>query len=1425
MTVAPQSAARPARGETRRAAALELVVLALLAYVPFLLSSPGKVSADTKAYLYLDPARLLERAPYLWDPHIGAGAVPHQNIGYLFPMGPYYRLMDLVGVPDWVAQRVWLGTITFAAVLGARWLFSMLGIRRVGALAGALVFMLTPYQLAFTARTSALLLPWAGLPWLVGLTIRATRRGGWRDPVLFALVTLVIGGTNATSLLIVGIAPFLWLVLEASRGRAEASAALRVAGRIALPTIAVSMWWAIGLRTQGAYGLPVLQLTESLRTISASSLPADLLRGLGNWFFYGGDRLGFSVDQAADFANDRLVLLLTFAVPILALAAAAVLRWRFRAYCVLLVVVGTLVGVGAWPYDDPSLVGRAFDSFASDSSLGLALRNTPRVVPIVVLGIAGLLGAAVAAVPRERLRIAAAGLVGALAIAAFAPVWIDGYLSEHNIGPEEIPAYWHDAAAAIDAEGDATRVLELPGANFAAYRWGTIVDPLTPGITDRPWIGREVLPFGTAGTVNLLEALDHRLQEGTFEPDSLAAIARLFAAGTVVLRSDLAFERFDTPRPRAVWQLFTDPLPAGIAAPTDFGTPVPNQPDPALPMLDERALATPASAPNPPPVALFPVERPVSIVHTAPSNRPVVLSGDGEGLVDAAAAGLLDGRSLTLQLASLTDAQLRRVLRAGADLVLTDSNRRRAQNRFASVRDVTGATERAGQEPLVDDLDDQRLDVFPGAGDRARTVAEQRGGIVDATDYGDLATYTPEDRAVHAVDGDLTTSWRVGGGGDATGQRLVLRPARPVRADQVVLVQPQVGERNRVLTRVRVSVNGREPVAVDLGAESLTAEGQVVPFPDAEVRRLEVETVATDVVGGPGSSPVGFAEVRLEGVEVDETVRLPVDVARRIGGDATGHAVTVVLSRLRYDARERHRRDEEPRLSRRVVLPDTRTYELAGTVRVDPRAADGVLDEVLATTVPGISFTSSGRIAGDVEARASRAFDGDRATAWVAPLGTQEGQWIEATSATPLTFEGIELRVVADGLHSVPTRIRVEVDGAVSTVVDLPAIADSTLRGGTELVRLPLEPVTGSSIRLVVDQTRPVVTTDDRTVGAIALPVAIAEVGIVGLPDSPAAAGEGPMGAGECRDDLLEVDGSAVPVAVASEASGANPANGFGFTSCGGTLALTAGSHTVESASGITTGIDVDRVVLSSDARGAAVPVAVQGAPLGASGADVRVVDSGPTSFDLRVRTDGEPFWLVLGQSRSDGWEATLASGSDLGAPTLVDGYANGWFVRPDRAGTVDIRLRWTPQRFVWLGIACSLLAIIGCFVVIVATRRRRTAVSSPTGDDTEPALVSPLRYAGSSRSTKAVMIAAVGAAVGAAIVSRWWIGVGVGVATVVAARIQSGRIVVSAGAPLALALAKAAGIPELGWLAVLLLAVDALLTRLWRGEQRMSET
>src|SRR5690606_32152804 len=133
-------------------------------------------------------------------------------IGYLWPMGPWYWFFETLGFPDWVAQRLWLGTLLFAAALGVRFLLSTLGWRDARgpggggghAVLGAwLTYMLGPCILDAAARISVILLPWAGLPWLIALTVRALRNGGWRDPAWFALVVLTVGGINATALIMV----------------------------------------------------------------------------------------------------------------------------------------------------------------------------------------------------------------------------------------------------------------------------------------------------------------------------------------------------------------------------------------------------------------------------------------------------------------------------------------------------------------------------------------------------------------------------------------------------------------------------------------------------------------------------------------------------------------------------------------------------------------------------------------------------------------------------------------------------------------------------------------------------------------------------------------------------------------------------------------------------------------------------------------------------------------------------------------------------------------------------------------------------------------------------------------------------------------------------------------------------------------------
>ena len=97
-------------------------MLAVLAYAPLLAVRPGVVTPDTKTYLYLDPLRFLSQVPFMWNPTVALGTVTHEYIGYLLPMGPFFAVFHLLGVPVWVAQRLWLGSILFAAGAGILYL-------------------------------------------------------------------------------------------------------------------------------------------------------------------------------------------------------------------------------------------------------------------------------------------------------------------------------------------------------------------------------------------------------------------------------------------------------------------------------------------------------------------------------------------------------------------------------------------------------------------------------------------------------------------------------------------------------------------------------------------------------------------------------------------------------------------------------------------------------------------------------------------------------------------------------------------------------------------------------------------------------------------------------------------------------------------------------------------------------------------------------------------------------------------------------------------------------------------------------------------------------------------------------------------------------------------------------------------------------
>jgi len=1327
---------------------LFLVVLAGLSYTPSFLTRPGMIAADSKQYLYLDPGRLLSSAISMWNPDVGAGTVTHQNIGFLFPMGPYYWIVQQLHIPMWVGQRFWMGSLFFFAGAGVLFAARLLGLSRAGAIAAALMYTFTPFVIDYIARISVILMPWAALGWMVGLVILAVRRGGWRYPALFAVVVALVGGVNATSILLVGLAPFLWLLYAVFVTReATWKRAVGVVWRLGILCFGVSLWWAAGLWAEGAYGLNILKFTETIPTVTATSLSSEVLRGLGYWYFYGQDKLQPWTSASTGYTQTLWIIAVSFAVPAVCVALGALARWRYRAFAVLLVLTGVVIAVAAYPFDNPSPLGRVLKAAGSGSTVGLAMRSSNRVIPLVLLGLALLLGAGISALVASNrwLGWSVLALASALVLSNLTPLW-EGTLVATNLArPQTLPRYVTQAATYLNENGGTTRVLGLPGEDFGYYRWGVTADPVWPGLLLRPYLARGVVPQGEPASVNLLQAIDESVQDGVFVPSTLAPIARLFSAGDILFESDEQYERFNTARPQPLWLQLVNPA-TGLGAPVSFGKPT-IYPTLVYPLQDETQLGIATGAPLPPPVAVFAVSNPRPLVRAEWTSLPILVAGDGQGLVNASATGLLDSASAIFYSASLAkEPKTRRaLLRDGAVLVLTDTNQHAADT-WGSITDNVGYVEQAGENPPADQPGEVNLPVFPGAGTDTQTVTTLSSvKSVRASAYGNPITNAPEDRAFNAFDGNPSTRWAEGAFSAATGATLTVTLDKPVTASQITLLQPQTGPRNRHITRVTLSFGRGRPVQATLTATSRRPPGQTVSFTTRTFSRLTIRIDATSSGTRDqynGYSGVGFAEVTIPGVApATQTLQLPTDLLSEAGTASLAHELVVLFNRLRAPSVP-PRSDPEPAMSRSFTLPTARTFNLGGTARVSPLDPDPVIDQILDRTAAGPSLASlgppvpaptsatgrgtrivfansSGRLPGDLNAGADAAVDGNPATAWMPGFGRQVGNWLSYTFDRPVTLSGLDLSVVADGRHSIPTSLTITMSSG-SDQVPLPPIADGRGRaqGSTTTVPISFPTLTGQQVKITIDAVRRLTQRDYYSGRRQTLPVGLAELGLpAGAPATPAAVPT------RCLAGLLSIDGTPIDVSVGGSSASALDGDGLIVGGCGNSLdgiTLSAGTHVLTTAPYQVDGLTLDALSLSSAAGGTPLPLTAVGqipAPLNVPGPAVTVRHQGRTALTVSARGQRSPYWLVLGQSESKGWTATVSGGPSLGSPTLIDGYANGWLIPRSLASqTITVQLTWTPQRVVDAALAVSGATLVASLLLAVLPRTFLPGVTARVG-------------------------------------------------------------------------------------------------------------
>ncbi|MEY3681419.1 MAG: hypothetical protein RL547_2032 [Actinomycetota bacterium] len=1138
MSEASASARDAMRRDTRRLT----FGLVLLAYVPALLSAPGRVPGDTKLSLYLDPGRLIGDALWTWDTRQFNGWVPHQNVGYLWPSGPFYWFFDLLGLPDWMAHRLWIGTLLFLAGTGVAFFARRLNLPTTTVVVAALVYQLSPYVLPYISRTSALLLPWSLLGWILGVSVAVARHRRARDIALWALLIASTGGLNATALAMIAPAPLVWLIAE-SRGRPKRSVVSLVVG-LGIVAVAVNLWWINGLATQGRYGAPVLSYSETLPSTAATSTSTEVLRGLGYWLFYDRNVAVELTSAAEPYMQLGPILLAGLVLGAIGLVGVVLLPSSVRRPAAVVLVVGVILAVGPHPFDDPSPLW----SWAADhptSALSLALRSSTRAAPLVVLVLA--LGAGAAAT-RMGSRLVERGLsrrrsslapiaVGALAVVNL-PALLTGSLVDPVVDrPENVPAAWREAAEFLDtrlADGFDGAVLLVPGIESAAYRWGYPVDPILPTLTEKRFVSRDWLPLGSAPYMDALYALDDAFQNGTVDPASVAPMARLLGADTIMVVNSHEYERFGTVRAERASLLLGDD-PPGLTRLADFGEPTINRSDRFWSADDVLA---PAHAL--PEITLWAVDDGAASARV--TERPQWVRADGSGLVDVTAAGLVDGRTVVLDPAT-HDGDLGL---EPASVIVTDSSRRRAHH-WRSSQEVWGATEPESGVVSIVDVYDQRLPLTSFGPDE--TVVREESIEAIATGYGTELSYWPEYRPTMALDGDPTTAWLVGDERDPRGHVLSVSSDEPLAS---LDIRTPI-DRNRWVSEIDVRVDGGEWSRHAIG------ESTIVTL-SSPGRRIDIRIAAIGWRDGASSSrgsAVGFAEVLPEENRRPEVVAVPspgdVDVA------------AFVFTRLVADPIDDWRSDPERRLLRQFESPRDMTVDPVVTARLAPRAGSDVVASLF-----GLEVFPADHLVGHQAWGPWSAHDGDASTAWWSVIGD-----VAPTLTVPI--DGSVDEIVIQQPESSPRVVSVVVSDGITTSERI-----DVEEGG----RVEFEPVDGQRLEVTIVEYEVSTATDRRTGRSIRLPVGISE--IVGATTvrldvtwtSP------------CRDDLLIVDENPITVRLSGRVDRLLRGEPFTVEPCGSPLDLVSGTHRLDSSDGNATGVDVDRIALVDSTFEIPVPAA-----------------------------------------------------------------------------------------------------------------------------------------------------------------------------------------------------------------------------------------
>jgi arabinofuranan 3-O-arabinosyltransferase len=959
-------------------------VMAVLTVVSFL-QRPGRTTFDTKLDLAVDPIAFLGRALHLWNPAATGGELQNQAYGYLFPMGPFFALGQVLGLSPWVVQRLWCAALLCLAFGG---MLALARALRIGSeparFAGALGYALAPRMLTEIGPLSAEMLPAAMLPFVMLPLVRAGRIGSPRRAAgLSALAVLGMGGVNAAMVIMSLVLPVLWLLT-----REWTREHVRLVAWWCGSVLAVSLWWILPLLLLGEYSLPFLDYIESATNTTAPMSLFEVLRGTNQWVAYVVEGTpwwpsGFML------IDNPLLMLATGLVAAIGLFGLARGRLPERRFLVLGVVTGlTLLTIG--------YVG-SLDSPFAETVRGLLdgplapLRNVHKFEPVLRLplmlafihAVTGRLpGIARASTPVAATRARLA--VGVLLVAIMAaPAWL--FTLRPGPGWDDVPQHWRSAMAWLGQEDQHARTLLLPATGFGDYTWGRTIDEPAQALAESPWAVRSQIPLGSEGNTRLMDAVEDALGDGRGSP-ALAGFLTRAGYRFLLLRNDIDRQTGNAPP--------VDVIRAGLARSTG--------------VTRVRTFG---------PLEIYQVARKVPQVSVVSTSDVPTVSGGPESLLPLLESGVLAAGTPTVLAGDGG-------LPSAKEWLVTDGLRHRERN-VGRVRDNLSQTLTSTERPRQNR---RSTDVLPFRGRDHLTMAAYRGirGVEASTSvaFADAASGSdPSGLPFAAVDGDPLTAWRSSSFTGPAGQWLEVELDTPRRVSSVVM---------SIVDDLRV---GWPVTRIRLTTDAGSTEHEVARGEDQQrfaVRpglTSRVRVTVLDVAAGRDNGNVGVTELSIPGVTPHRALQTPRDATPTV--DQRTSFVFSRGSQPRYACVGTEcvagltRSGEEPDgVHRLFTTTATENYRLTGTVLP-------ALGGVAPVTLPGVEVSASTQLAGDPAAGALSAVDGSPATSWrpdVRDLGpTLRLSWDEPRALTGLRVSGTGLPsdvaiTVPQGSQTVPVR-------------------------------------------------------------------------------------------------------------------------------------------------------------------------------------------------------------------------------------------------------------------------------------------------------------------------------------------------------------------------------------------------------------------